>query len=70
MEIDNNICVHHWRIDPPDGSQYLPGRCKKCGAEQYFKSSPPDKALYIPEVRIVSLEQLVDDESAEEDDYD
>lgn len=29
-------CVHHWRLDEPDGGPAVAGRCKKCGAEKMF----------------------------------
>jgi len=32
---DDEPCIHHWIIDPPDG-QISMGRCKRCGQEREF----------------------------------
>ena len=34
-------CVHHWQIEPPDGSQSL-GSCSRCGAQRTFTNTPAD----------------------------
>lgn len=32
-------CRHHWRIADQDGSEFLPGRCRLCGAERLFRAA-------------------------------
>jgi len=31
----NNLCKHHWVIEPPNGP-FSRGKCKQCGAEKVF----------------------------------
>lgn len=31
-------CVHHWRIDSPNGRESV-GTCKRCGATRVFSNS-------------------------------
>ncbi len=33
-------CVHHWAIEPAYGP-FSKGICIKCGAQNYFRNSPP-----------------------------
>lgn len=33
-------CIHHWRLDEPNGSGYVAARCKKCSATRQMRSSP------------------------------
>ena len=34
-------CLHHWRIESPNGPTSM-GRCKHCGAERHFPNSSED----------------------------
>lgn len=29
-------CIHHWRIESPNGQKELPARCVKCDASRVF----------------------------------
>lgn len=31
-------CIHHWRIETPNGQRELPARCVKCHASRTFTS--------------------------------
>lgn len=31
--LETEKCVHHWKIESPNGSKALRGVCKKCGEE-------------------------------------
>jgi hypothetical protein len=33
-------CLHHWVIEPPNGTERVNGRCRKCGAERDFAVEP------------------------------
>jgi hypothetical protein len=35
---EDNGCVHHWVIDPPNGA-VSEGRCKACGQKKEFRNS-------------------------------
>lgn len=37
-----STCVHHWRINEPDGSPAVPGTCHRCGAARMFRASGED----------------------------
>lgn len=32
-------CVHHWRIETPNGSFRVEGVCQKCGMKRWYASS-------------------------------
>jgi hypothetical protein len=34
------MCVHHWRIAPPDNSE-SDAVCLKCGEQRRFSNEPP-----------------------------
>ena len=34
-------CIHHWVIEPADGSSHSRGVCRNCGAEKQFRNSYP-----------------------------
>ncbi len=69
MGIDNTICIHWWLIEPPDGSTWLDGRCKKCGEEKQFRSSPAAKKYFVQKFIIIeeSVEELAEKEAKEEE---
>jgi hypothetical protein len=33
------MCVHHWRIEPPEGEESH-GVCTKCGEQKSFSNTP------------------------------
>lgn len=35
-------CVHHWRIERPQG-EFSEGHCLNCGATREFRNSAPDE---------------------------
>lgn len=35
--MEEEICVHYWNIEPPDGPVSL-GICKKCGEKKQFRN--------------------------------
>jgi tRNA(Ile2) C34 agmatinyltransferase TiaS len=37
-------CIHWFVIETPDGREYLPARCKKCGARTEFKAGEEHSA--------------------------
>ena len=39
-----DACVHHWLIGQPSGDS-TPARCKRCGTERIFPSSPERAGL-------------------------
>ena len=40
-EISNQMCIHYWRIEVPDGRKSM-GVCKYCGEEKEFTNSLED----------------------------
>ena len=38
------MCVHHWRLAEQNGNEYVPGRCRSCGAERMFKAAYDEEA--------------------------
>ena len=32
-------CVHHWHIEPANGSRHSDGKCDKCGVVKSFTNS-------------------------------
>ena len=67
IDLVNTYCVHHWMIDTPDGSTWLDGRCKKCGAEKQFRSTPQAAKYQVQKFIIVeeSIEELAEKEAKE-----
>jgi hypothetical protein len=41
-------CIHWFVIEAPDGREYLPARCKKCGAKTVFKAGEEHWSKPIP----------------------
>lgn len=37
--IDGQSCIHRWIIESPNGTSFVSGRCKRCGAMRDFRSS-------------------------------
>ena len=43
-------CVHHWKIETPNGGRWSAGSCIRCGESRQFRNSspegePPEKSL-------------------------
>ena len=36
--LQTEICVHHWMIEPADGSPTSKGVCRRCGEERIFEN--------------------------------
>lgn len=47
-------CVHHWRIDTPNGAESA-GVCRKCGAQRAFRNCAPQDAPEHTGSRAISL---------------
>jgi hypothetical protein len=44
---DSDECVHHWVIEPANGTPLLRGSCKKCGLERDdFVASSDDPTIH------------------------
>lgn len=39
-------CVHHWRIETPNGTPEVDGVCKNCGEQRVFHSSTDWEIAY------------------------
>ena len=35
-------CVHHWKIETPNGGSWSAGSCIRCGTLRQFRNSSPD----------------------------
>ena len=65
-------CVHWWSIETPDGSTWLPGKCKRCGENKKFRATLPakpsaKKVIKEKEKDVESLEELAEEESKQGD---
>jgi hypothetical protein len=49
-------CIHHWRIETPNGRRELPAQCVKCKASRMF-ATPDNEPSWATE-RIGRAERL------------
>lgn len=67
-EIDSVDCIHHWVIEPPNGTDLLVGFCKKCWEiKKNFKASFEQEKTRGYEIKIESLEKLQEEELSGDD---